>query len=232
MTRKPLIEATAEYLARRFVNAGQLGTAAGLSGAEVESFVRAGQLPQPSYTVADGRLVSVAFGELDGEGLASGTYFHAGMAHWLDQALAAAGAESPGETLKTHFIAMAGQSHAHLAAAGWVAPDCTDADGNPDPAATAVWLDGLWRSHLGGIFGVCVRQPERIDQIVLKETMQAMLMARTGNGVRTDYTLQEADIIRSLVDRYAVACSDFTPVEYPISSRRRYLEGLRLPQPR
>ena len=102
----------------------------------------------------------------------------------------------------------------------------------PDPESATVWLEDLWRSHLAGVFGVCVRQPDRVDQIVRKETLQVILAERTDNGARADYGAEEAALIRDVVDRYAAACADFTPVEYPISSRRRYLEGLRLPPAR
>ena len=219
MTQKASNTATSDYLARHFTNAEGLGAPLGLSGAEVEALVDAGLAPQPSYVVADGRLASAAFGDLEGEELADGAYFHTGMARWLDQALAV----GDQERLKAAFLAEADQARSALAAAGWAAPD---------PESATVWLEDLWRSHLAGVFGVCVRQPDRVDQIVLKETLQAILAERTDNGARADYGAEEAALIRDVVDRYAAACADFTPVEYPISSRRRYLEGLRLPPAR
>lgn len=229
MTQNSLIEATRDYLARYFVSAQQLGAALGVSGADVEALVDAGLLPHPSYTVSNGQLVSVAFGDLDGEGLADGAYFHTGMAHWLERALQVRDQAEPAPFLKEAFIAQAVQARAELAARGWIAPDRIDAEDAPDPQAVTAWLEDLWQSHMEGIFGVCVRQPDRVDQIVLKETMQAILTARTENGSRADYTSEETTQIRDLVDRYAMACADFTPMEYPISSRCRYLEGLRLP---
>ncbi len=228
MTETSLIAATGDYLARHFVSAEQLGAPAGVSEAEVWTLVEGGQLPQPSYEVREGHLVSVAFGELDGAGLADGSYFHSGMRHWLARALEVAGQAAPNAILKSTFLAEAEQAQAELAAAGWLAPECADADGRLDAAATAAWLEDIWQSHLEGIFGVCVRQPDRIDQIVLKETMQGILSARTENGTRTDYSIEEASQLRDMVQRYAVACADFTPVEYPISSRHRFLEGLSL----
>jgi hypothetical protein len=232
MTAHTAPETTRDYLARRFVGAERLGAAAGVSGAEVEALVADGLLPQPSYVVADGRLISVAFGPLDGQGLIDGAYFHTGMAVWLDEALAAKGRDEPVSALRARFIAAADQARAELEREGWPAPECMGADGRSDPAKVSQWLEDLWRFHMAGIFGVCVRRPDAVDQIVLKEVMQAVLSARTDNGARADFSTDEAVILRALTDRYAEACSDFAPVEYPLSSRKRYLEGLRSAMPR
>ena len=62
-----------------------------------------------------------------------------------------------------------------------------------------------------------------------KEIMQALLCARTDTGSRAEFSPGEVVVLRGLADRYAEACSDFTPVEYPLSSRKRYLEDIRLP---
>ncbi|QLQ13862.1 MAG: hypothetical protein HZY74_12125 [Brevundimonas sp.] len=61
MTEKSLMAATGDYLARHFVSAEQLGAPSGVSEAEVWTLVEGGQLPQPSYQVRGGHLVSVAF---------------------------------------------------------------------------------------------------------------------------------------------------------------------------
>lgn len=225
-------EATCAYLTQSFVSAERLGAGAGVSGAEVEALAAQEWLPRPSYVVADGRLMSVAFGALDGRGLADGAWFHTGMAAWLDRALAAKAQGDPVAALKARFVAEADQARAALERDGWIAPDCLGVDGRSDPARVALWLEDLWASHQAGIFGVCVRRPDAVDQIVLKEVMQAVLSARTDNGARTDFSADEAAIVRTLVARYAEACSDFTPVEYPLSSRKRYLEDIRLPMPR
>jgi hypothetical protein len=218
------------YLATHFLAPAALAERAGIDRARLQALVDGGLVPQPSYTVIGDRLVSAAFGELACPGLEPGAYFHRGMHVWVDAALRAdaslATSVAAQAALRDDFTHAATDALMRLADDGLCAPDCFDARDRVDPDAVRQRIKSHWQTHLAGIFGVCVRQPDAIAQIVLKETLQSLLAQATDNGARTDYAPDEAVRLRGLSARYADACAPFAPVEYPRSSRRRFVEDL------
>jgi len=225
------------YLAAHFLAPAALAERAGIDRERLQALVDDGLVPQPSYSVTGDRLVSVAFGELICPGLDAGAYFHRGMRVWVDAGLRADASRATSvaaqAALRDYFTHAATDALMRLADDGLCAPECFDARDRVDPDAVRQRIESYWQAHLAGIFGVCVRQPDAIAQIVLKEKLQSALALATDNGARTDYAPDEAVRLRALSARYADACAPFAPIEYPRSSRKRFVEDLaiRLAEP-
>ena len=92
--------------------------------------------------------------------------------------------------------------------------------------ALDAFIASHWKAHMEGIFGVCVRSPGNIAAIANKETSQVLLGRLTDSGTRRQYSASEAAVLHGLIARYAEACAPFSPVEYPRTSRKRYVEDL------
>jgi hypothetical protein len=63
--------------------------------------------------------------------------------------------------------------------------------------------------------------------IAYKEILQEKLVALSENGKKLVYPVQQARAMQELIDAYAAAAMPFSPVAYPVSSRKRLVEDLR-----
>ena len=220
---------TQAYLDAHFLRIEEMAAAAGIAPRRLRELVDAGLVPAPSYVARGPELVSAAFGSLACAGLAAGEYMHRGMQAWIAAAFEAIrehGDAGANAALRRAFATELGAALSALRRQGLSAPDGLDANGQADDAALDAWIDSLWQAHMQGIFGVCVRNPGDIAAIANKETAQALLGRLTDNGDRQVYSAEEAARLRALIARYAEACAPFTPLEYPRSSRKRYVEDL------
>ena len=221
--------ASQAYLDAHFLRLEAMAAATGLTTRRLRELIEARLIPAPSYVVNDAELVSVAFGSFECGGLIAGEYMHADMQAWITAALEAIdehGEAGAGEALRQAF---ASDMHAALFAlhrGGVSMPEAFDAYGHMDEAALDACIASHWDAHLEGIFGICVRTPGDIAAIASKETAQALLGQLTDNGARQHYSTEEAATLHRLIARYAAVCAPFAPLEYPRSSRKRYVEDL------
>ena len=221
--------ATQAYLDAHFLRLDAMADAAGIAPERLRVLVDAGLVPAPSYVVRDAELVSAAFGPLPCDGLVAGEYMHREMQGWIAAALDSIGehGESGAKSaLQQSFAAGMRAALLDLHREGISAPGCFSANGTPDHDAFDACIASHWDAHLEGIFGICVRQPGSIPAIADKETSQALLGQLTDSGARQQYSASETAVLRGLIARYAEACAPFAPVEYPRTSRKRYIEDL------
>lgn len=221
--------ATQTYLDTHFLPVAVMADAAGITPEHLRTLVGAGFVPAPSYVVRDSELVSVAFGPLPCTGLVAGDYMHRQMQGWIEAALQAVreyGESAAATALRQTFAASMRTALLALHREGVSAPGSFDENGNPDESALDTLIASHWEAHLEGIFGVCVRTPGSIAAIANKETSQALLGQLTDSGARQHYSASETAVLHGLISRYAEACAPFAPVEYPRTSRKRYVEDL------
>ncbi len=222
-------KATQAYLDAHFLRHEAMAETTGIAPERLRELVDAGLVPAPSYVVSDSELVSAAFGPLPCSGLIAGEYMHQDMQGWIAAALDASAAyDKTGAraALQQSFTADMRIALADLHREGVSAPDCFKADGTPDDDALDACIASHWKAHMEGIFGVCVRSPGNIAAIANKETSQVLLGRLTDSGTRRQYSISEAAALHGLIARYAEACAPFSPVEYPRTSRKRYVEDL------
>ncbi len=225
------VSETFDYLAENFVGRSELAERCSISVGDLTAAIERGILPRPSYVVAGDTLHSSAFGPIQSPGLQAGDYFHRDMALWTEGATAIVarhGLDKAAEAMKQAFLDELSEEFPALVEAGLTPPPCLGESGGLDATLTSGWLVSHWDAHIQGIFGVCVRRPGSIRQILLKETLQSMLSALTDNGARLAYSTEERRALDPLISQFAQACAPFTPVEYPRTSRKRFVEDLPL----
>jgi uncharacterized protein YdbL (DUF1318 family) len=219
------------YLERHYLTAEQLAANCSISTSELASLVAEKLVPHASYTVDRGdTLVSQAFGKLLVRNAAPGQYYHPGNAHWIKLALeetSRSGPQGAHRELKKRFKGQYAAALRELNDSTFRLPDSFTDDGEEISASVDLRTEAAWNYFVDGVFSLCVADPSTEESIALKEILQEALVDLTDDGSRADYSAEEKRRILSLIDRYALAAMPFSPVEYPLSSRKRLVEDLR-----
>ncbi len=219
------------YLERHYLTAEQLATDCSISTSELASLVAEKLVPHASYSVErSDTLVSQAFGELLVRNAAPGQYYHPGNSHWIKLALeetSRSGPQAAHRELKKRFKGRYAAALRELNDSTFRLLDSFTDDGEEIGASVAVRTDAAWNYLIDGVFSLCVADPSTEESIARKEVLQEALIDLTDDGSRADYSTEEKRRILGLIDRYALAAMPFSPVEYPLSSRKRLVEDLR-----
>ena len=219
------------YLECHYLTAEQLAANCSISTSELASLVAEKLVPHPSYTVNQGdTLVSQAFGELVVRNAAPGQYFHPGNSHWIKLALeetSRSGLLRAHRELKKQFKSRYAAALRELNDSTFRLPDSFTDDGEEIATAVELRTEAAWNYLIDGVFSLCVADPSSEESIARKEVLQEALIGLTDDGSRADYSAEEKRRILGLIDRYALAAMPFSPVEYPLSSRKRLVEDLR-----
>jgi hypothetical protein len=219
------------YLAQHYLNEAQLTTAAAISIDELDALIHQRRVPAPSYVITDsGKVVTFVFGEMDASGSTPGRYFHPSQLVWIARArdAVASGAAHDAEArLKAQFTANFAAALATLNLTTWRLQDSFDENGAPIADGLRTRTDSAWTYFLNGTFAMCVANPMSEAHIACKEILQEKLTQQSENGSKTLFSPQQARAMHELIDAYAAAAMFFSPVEYPLSSRKRLVEDLR-----
>jgi hypothetical protein len=219
------------YLAKHYLNEAQLATAAAISVDELNALIHDRLVPAPSYVITDnGKVVTFVFGEMEAYGATPGRYFHPSQLAWIARARAAvaSGASHDVEArLKAQFTANFAAALATLNLTTWRLQDSFDENGAPIVDGLRARTDSAWTYFLNGTFAMCVANPISEAHIACKEILQEKLTRQSENGSKTMFSSQQAKAMHELIDAYAAAAMFFSPVEYPLSSRKRLVEDLR-----
>lgn len=218
------------YLNRYYRTADQLAGVCSISTEELAGLVSERLVPEPSYTAADGVLISQAFGEFEAPELRPEQYFHPGNAAWVALACEAkkkAGAQQAHLELKKRFKHNFSAALEELDKTTLRLPDSFTDAGQVIPDGLDARAEDAWHYFLKGVFSLCVADPSSERSIALKEILQEALTRLSENGSRADFSPEERHRVLDLIDRYAKAAMPFSPLEYPRSSRKRLVEDLR-----
>jgi hypothetical protein len=216
-----------DYLDRHYSTAEQIADSCGISVAELESMIAQKLIPQPSYKVVGDILISSAFGELDAPKLKAGSYFHPASKHWIERAQSISEGQAADKLKKLFFDNMALEL-SHLNNSTFRLIDAFDENGSPLASGLEDRIASYWQSFLQGIFGLCVANPVSEREISHKEILQEKLTTLTENGERCRDLAIRKDELFVLISQYEASSMPFSPVEYPISSRKRLVDDLRL----
>ncbi len=218
------------YLSQYFLDTEQMAAASGLPVAALLTLVRERLVPGPSYVVANGAtLKSYVFGEMAAGAAKEGCFFHPATAVWVDRAIhviAEVGREQAGTLLRARFAERMQAALAELNDSTWRLPDCFAEDGTTIPDGIARRMQSIWAHFMHGTFGLCVANPVSEMAIARKEVLQEKLTALSANGTRFAYTADEALAMLDLIDAFADSAMPFSPIDYPISSRKRLVDDL------
>jgi hypothetical protein len=216
-----------DYLDRHYYTAEQLADCCDISVATLETMIAQKLIPQPSYKVMGDILLSAAFGELAAQGAKAGSYFHPASQHWITRARGLPN-EQAAETLEKLFYVNMAAELSHLNRSTYRMADAFDDDGRLIAAGLEARIASYWQSFLKGIFGLCVANPVSEFEIARKEILQEKLTALTDNGEQHENMTISKEVLLLLIDQYEASSMPFSPVEYPISSRKRLVYDLRL----
>jgi uncharacterized protein YgfB (UPF0149 family) len=221
------------YLAKHYMNAASFADTCGISVDQLSELISDRMIPAPSYVVTESTpatVCSYAFGELPAPGSTAGSYFHPAHVAWVKRAqkvVAKLGRGSAYERLKQHFEKELQAALAELDSSKWRLRDCFNDDGSVIAVGLRTRLDSYWDHFLHGTFGLCVARPDSEYAIVEKEVLQEELTALSDNGAKRSFTLGEASTLLELIDEYERVSMPFSPIEYPVSSRKRLVDDLR-----
>ncbi|MBA5608141.1 hypothetical protein H3H36_22585 [Duganella sp. FT3S] len=218
------------YLSQYFFDTEQMANASQLPVVQFLALVREGLVPGPAYVVTNGAtLKSYVFGELPTGGAKDGSYFHPATTVWVERALqtiAKVGREQAGVALRARFAEQMQSALAELNGSTWRLPDCFADDGSVIAEGIAKRMQSIWAHFLHGTFGLCVADPVSEAAIARKEVLQEKLTVLSANGTRFVYSADEALVMLDLIDAFAESAMPFSPVEYPVSSRKRLVDDL------
>lgn len=220
-----------DYLSEHFITLGELAARCGLSSDELSQLIQQKLVMAPSYTISQSHTItSHVFGVMRCEGARDGSYFHPASEVWVNRAVAVmrdVGEIAALDTLQRTFEQNFGAALRELNTTLWRLPDCLTESGEIVPVGMRKRLQSAWEHHLHGTFGLCVANPESEAVIARKEIVQEKLSALSENGAKQSFPRAEAELLLELIDEYAIRSMPFSPIEYPLSSRRRLVSDLR-----
>lgn len=220
-----------QYLSQHYLNAEQFAAACTISVTELKQLIQHQLIPAAAYSVtADSTLKSYVFGEIAAPHAKVGQYFHPANKVWVmlaqkhiqDVDLNAACAVIYAD-FKQHLQA----ALAELNTTTWRLKDSFNDDGSIISTGLAIRTDLIWQHFLHGTFGLCVAQPDSEAAIASKEILQEKLSALSQQGKKSSFSTAEAQELLALIDALSLASMPFSPLEYPLSSRKRLIDDLR-----
>lgn len=217
------------YLDRYFVDAERFAEMCRLSHAELADLIRHRLIPKPSYVVSDSHLASFVFGRVKAEGAKEGEYFPPAHRVWVAIARAAVddvGMRAAHRELEQRFAANLVRALRDLNGSTWRLRDSFADDGSMIEQGVRARTDSMWTHFLEGTFGLCVADPSSEASIARKEILQEKLTALSENGVKQRFSHEEASMLRELIEAYSNAAMPFSPIEFPVSSRKRLVDDL------
>jgi hypothetical protein len=218
-----------EYLHRFFCDEATLARLSGIDVDRLRALIAGSLVPKAAYVVADGVIVSHVFGQLGAPDAPPGHWFSKANAGWVRRAsdtIADCGEAAAGAALKARFESRYRDALRASHFAEGPLPGLSCADGGFDEAGYDAQFDAVWTHFLAGTFSLCVRDAVDETRIAEKETLQLRLSAATDGGTKTRYSNAETQTVRSLIARYIEASMPFSPIEYPLTSRRRLVEDV------
>lgn len=219
------------YLSEFFVNSEQLATACGISSDKISRLVKDELIPAPSYVVSESSVISsFVFGRMEAKGSTDGQYFHPSTSVWVNKALLAISEFGQADAqfeLKRQFMENLKTALSDFDKSIWRLRDSFTDDGVVIEEGLRVRLDSIWDHFLKGTFGLCVAKPDSERAIARKEILQEKLTALSENGKKELFSETEAPEFLALIDEFAESAMPFSPIEYPMSSRKRLVENLR-----
>lgn len=221
------------YLAKHYKNSSEFAEVCGISVDQLSELIDDRLVPAASYVVTDSTPATVcshAFGELPAPGSTAGSYFHPFHVVWVkraQKAVARLGRDSANEKLKRYFEKQLQAALAELDSSKWRLRDSFNDDGSVIAGGLRARLDSYWEHFLHGTFGLCVARPDSEYAIAEKEVLQEELTALSDNGAKSSFTLGETSTLLELIVEYERVSMPFSPIEYPLSSRKRLVDDLR-----
>ena len=217
------------YLGEHFVDLDRLAMVSALSSQQLRGLLDDRLIPAASYVVGADSVTSYVFGSLPAATAAAGEYFHPATPAWISRAVAViaqVGYSRAHAELQARFTANMEHALAGFNASLWPLRDAFANDGAVLDGLQAR-ISSMWDHFLRGTFGLCVANPINELEIARKEVLQEKITALSAGGTKQDFSATETLALLEVIDAYAMAAMPFSPIEYPLSSRKRLVDDLR-----
>jgi hypothetical protein len=220
----------ATYLAENYCSLEDLACGADVSAKQIEDLIDQALVPGCSYEVtSDKCLKSFVFGSIAGAIAPVGRYFAASNVSWIRRALDLLNRCGPA-TAHAQFDAEFEERYVEALRARMVPGEDLPGVSLPnDKVSEETWRSGLastLKHFRAGTYGVCVRDCDCEDRIARKEIAVERLSCLTNDGTRRNFAAQELSQVRLAICEYNAIAMPFSPLDYPMSSRKRLIAGL------
>lgn len=220
----------ATYLTENYCSLEDLACGAHVSVRQIEDLIDQGLVPGCSYEVtSDKCLKSFIFGAIAGGIAPVGRYFAPSNVSWIRRALDLLNRCGRARALWQFEAQFEGRYVAALRARMGPGEDLHGVSLPDDKVSEETWRSGLANTlkHFRvGTYGVCVRDCDSEDRIARKKIAVERLSQRTNNGTRRNFVDQELSQVRLAICEYNAIAMPFSPLDYPMSSRKRLRAGL------
>jgi hypothetical protein len=214
------------YLAKNFSTLEELSGLSGISKTQIQSMVDNKLIPSYSYSIS---------GELINQNFINGTqtvkcsaeyYYHKSNLVWIKQADILLKTYSIKEAKKiiftnfrNGFLGLLVQNQSSL----FNFNNLFDSNDAVIIDEFDLYFAKLYEHWLDGTFGVCVKSPDTIENIFYKEYYQAFIKSLLNNDLDLS---GHKDALKNAIANYAKYVSDFSPIDYPGSSKKAYIDDL------
>jgi len=218
-----------QYLRGRFLTLDQLAERAGVAPQRVLELAAHQCIPRHSYEVK--RILAVSSfisADVPIREEALTRFYAPAIVQWIKAAEGLAGRMPLGEVgLQVKARARAEyregilelDNHANLMG-------CCTKHGELDEARFDVVFEEMWTHWAQGTYGLCVKSPLSVKDILRKDLAVARLARLTGDGKKESFSPDErAEVLRAMREYDAVAMP-FAPHDYPRSSRKRLVDDV------
>ena len=227
MTEAPLWtrEELETYLDEMYVSIDDLSEKSGLSTETLEELIKVGCIPGPSYELRQ-REEIYAFINDDVNTLSVRTterYFARDSVAWLQAIKPRLENMSPSDLSPMLMAELREVFKEGLFMHG--APEIEyeniiSRSGDIDEAGfERHFEDYIWPHWLNGTWGICVYGADSMQNVARKTIAVERMRALTDNGSKTDYSAEEAKLVKSAIEEYNAIVPPFSPHDRHESSR-------------
>ncbi|MBN3494601.1 DUF6058 family natural product biosynthesis protein [Vibrio neptunius] len=219
-----------DYLNTHYLRRSELAERLSVRAEMLTQLIASGMLPSWSYKVEKGSVYTQVFGQHSAHGCVSDEYFSPCVIDWYHrhrrQFPDYENIPNLSDQLRGQFLLTFAETASANVGFRTVFAEAVFAEAMNDSDTMQTMAASTWQHHLQGTFGVCVRQPSSVVKLVEKQVAVAALTRITNNGQKNTYTEQERCDWLQWVSIYDQVAMPFSPVDYPLSSRKRLVDDV------
>lgn len=215
-----------DYLNEYFISRIELEQTLGVDNNELTELIRCGVIPSWSYKIEYGILYSHVFKFIQVSNCRDDEYFSPYVIDWYYHNLTLfpdyKATENIKKKLRSQFLDAYMEEVNANESFKKAFPEIIE-----NPESFQRRANDTWLHHLLGTFGVCVKKPSCIRQIIKKQVAVSVLCKVTNDGERSEYTDNELIELYKWFDAYDKVAMPFSPADYDKSSRKRLVDNVK-----
>lgn len=229
-TRKTLIDLPEresdiqDYLDQYFLSKRMLASELDIEIEEVAELTEIGFIPSCSYKVENKIIYSYVFGRSRANDCRDDEYFSPSVISWFKSnsqaySLNAKDNHAMAERIRSDFIAKYIEIATHNSHFFNIFRNLNKND-------LLEMAERTWSHHTKGTYGICVRTPSSIEQIISKQVIVEELIQLTQDGQRRNFSKEEWNTFKISAKKFDQIAMPFSPADYEKSSRKRLVDNV------